>query len=123
MPRPLAFPIPKAAPTEDVVARRIPSALPIPAAAATDDAVTALLPNTTLSPAASATAAEYSRYGSNVHKQVYIYGALDTSPTILTRNFGMAWGIGGWLLTGVYVCRANGEFDRLTQEVLKEANK
>ena len=49
--------------------------------------------------AASATAAEYSRYGSTVHKQVYIYGGLDTSPTVLTRNFGMAWGIGGWLLT------------------------
>ena len=49
--------------------------------------------------AASATAAEYSRYGSTVHKQVYIYGGLDTSPTTLTRNFGMAWGIGGWLLT------------------------
>jgi NADPH:quinone reductase len=49
--------------------------------------------------AANSTAAEYSRYGSTVHKQVYIYGGLDTSPTILTRNFGMAWGIGGWLLT------------------------
>ncbi|MET0896392.1 MAG: zinc-binding dehydrogenase [Mycobacterium sp.] len=49
--------------------------------------------------AASATAAEYSRYGSSVHKQVYIYGGLDTGPTVLTRNFGMAWGIGGWLLT------------------------
>src|SRR6476646_3620989 len=49
--------------------------------------------------AANATAAEYSRYGSSVHKQVYIYGGLDTSPTILTRNFGMAWGVGGWLLT------------------------
>jgi NADPH2:quinone reductase len=49
--------------------------------------------------AANATAASYSRYGSTVHKQVYIYGGLDTSPTILTRNFGMAWGIGGWLLT------------------------
>ncbi|TDO11596.1 zinc-binding dehydrogenase [Mycobacterium sp. BK086] len=49
--------------------------------------------------AASATAAEYSRYGSSVHKQVYIYGSLDTSPTVLTRNFGLAWGIGGWLLT------------------------
>jgi NADPH2:quinone reductase len=34
-----------------------------------------------------------------VHKQVYIYGGLDTGPTTLTRNFGMAWGIGGWLLT------------------------
>ncbi len=49
--------------------------------------------------AASSTAAEYSRYGSTVHKQVYIYGGLDTGPTTLTRNFGMAWGIGGWLLT------------------------
>ncbi|MEZ0350596.1 zinc-binding dehydrogenase [Mycobacterium sp. pR1184] len=49
--------------------------------------------------AANATAAEYSRYGSSVHKQVYIYGALDTSPTVLTRRFGMAWGVGGWLLT------------------------
>jgi NADPH:quinone reductase-like Zn-dependent oxidoreductase len=43
--------------------------------------------------------AGYSRYGSAVHKQVYIYGGLDTGPTTLTRNFGMAWGIGGWLLT------------------------
>jgi NADPH:quinone reductase len=49
--------------------------------------------------AANSTAAEYSRYGSSVHKQVYIYGALDTGPTVLNRNFGMAWGVGGWLLT------------------------
>jgi NADPH:quinone reductase len=49
--------------------------------------------------AANSTAAEYSRYGSAVHKQVYIYGSLDTGPTILNRNFGMAWGVGGWLLT------------------------
>ncbi|BDX30623.1 NADH oxidoreductase [Mycobacterium antarcticum] len=49
--------------------------------------------------AAKATASEYSRYGSSVHKQVYIYGGLDTGPTTLIRNFGMAWGIGGWLLT------------------------
>src|SRR4029079_1292049 len=49
--------------------------------------------------AANSTAAEYSRYGSAIHKQVYIYGGLDTRPTILTRNFGMAWGVGGWLLT------------------------
>jgi NADPH2:quinone reductase len=40
----------------------------------------------------------FNRYGSNVHKQLYIYGGLDTSPTELRRNFGMAWGIGGWLL-------------------------
>lgn len=41
----------------------------------------------------------YSRYGSFVHKQVYLYGMLDRSPTVLNRNYGMAWGIGGWLLT------------------------
>ncbi len=49
--------------------------------------------------AASANATEYSRYGSDVHKQVYIYGALDRSATEFTRNFGMAWSVGGWLLT------------------------
>ena len=43
-------------------------------------------------------ATEYSRYGSTTHKQVYIYGALDTAPTELVRNFGMTWGMGGWLL-------------------------
>jgi hypothetical protein len=46
--------------------------------------------------AANSTAAQYSRYGPTVHKQVYIYGGLDTGPTIIDRNFGMAWGIGGW---------------------------
>jgi NADPH2:quinone reductase len=49
--------------------------------------------------AASRTAKEYSRYGSTTHKQVYIYGGLDRGPTELHRTFGMAWGIGGWLLT------------------------
>ena len=44
------------------------------------------------------TAKVYSRYGSSVHKQVYIYGGLDTRPLELNRAFGMAWGIGGWLL-------------------------
>jgi len=43
-------------------------------------------------------AKEYSRYGSTTHKQVYIYGSLDTSPTQFVRNFGTAWGMGGWLL-------------------------
>jgi NADPH:quinone reductase-like Zn-dependent oxidoreductase len=49
--------------------------------------------------AASAAAGGYSRYGSTVHKQLYVYGSLDRGPTELTRSFGMAWGIGGWLLT------------------------
>ncbi|MGA2295423.1 MAG: zinc-binding dehydrogenase [Acidimicrobiales bacterium] len=45
------------------------------------------------------TSPAYSRYGSTTHKQVYIYGGLDPSPTVLKRGFGMAWGLGGWLLT------------------------
>ncbi|MEM7436806.1 MAG: zinc-binding dehydrogenase [Myxococcota bacterium] len=49
--------------------------------------------------AAAASEKSYSPYGSSTHKQVYIYGALDRGPTELTRNFGMAWGVGGWLLT------------------------
>ncbi len=49
--------------------------------------------------AANATATEYSRYGSNVFKQVYIYGGLDRSPTTLTRSFGLTWSVSGWLLT------------------------
>ena len=41
----------------------------------------------------------YSRYGSSSRKQVYIYGALDLGPTVLTRSFGLSWNLGGWLLT------------------------
>lgn len=48
--------------------------------------------------AISRTAKVYSRYGSATHKQVYIYGGLDTSPTEFVRNFGMSWGMGGWLM-------------------------
>lgn len=40
----------------------------------------------------------YSRYGSPVKKQVYLYGNLDLRPTEITRSFGMAWGVGGWLV-------------------------
>ena len=42
---------------------------------------------------------EYSRYGSHTHKQVYIYGMLDRSPTELTRSYGLQWSVGGWLVT------------------------
>jgi NADPH:quinone reductase-like Zn-dependent oxidoreductase len=49
--------------------------------------------------AANKTAKVYSRYGSTTHKQVYIYGRLDTRPTELGAGLGMAWGVGGWLLT------------------------
>jgi NADPH:quinone reductase-like Zn-dependent oxidoreductase len=48
--------------------------------------------------AASRSAKEFSRYGSSTHKQAYIYGGLDRSATLLRRSYGMAWGVGGWLL-------------------------
>lgn len=70
--------------------------------------------------AANSTAAEYSRYGSSVHKQVYIYGGLDTGPTILTRNFGMAWGLGGWLLTPFLVSAGAETIGRLRARVAAE---
>jgi NADPH:quinone reductase-like Zn-dependent oxidoreductase len=54
---------------------------------------------TAMEAAATTSTSEYSRYGSTVRKQVYIYGGLDPSPTILTRTFGFAWNVGGWLLT------------------------
>ncbi len=53
---------------------------------------------TCMEAALNRTAKEYSRYGSTTHKQVYLYGGLDTSATEFHRSFGMAWGIGGWLL-------------------------
>jgi NADPH:quinone reductase-like Zn-dependent oxidoreductase len=53
---------------------------------------------TAMETAANMKSKTYSRYGSTVHKQVYIYGGLDTGPIELTRSFGMAWGIGGWLI-------------------------
>ena len=53
---------------------------------------------TAMETAVNKTAKVYSRYGSSVHKQVYIYGGLDLGPTILNRAFGMTWGLGGWLL-------------------------
>ena len=54
---------------------------------------------TAMEVAANKTATEYSRYGSDKFKQVYIYGGLDRNPTTLSRSFGFSWGLGGWLLT------------------------
>ena len=70
--------------------------------------------------AANKTATVYSRYGSSVHKQVYVYGSLDPRPIELNRAFGMAWGVGGWLLFPflMKIGRADGE--RLRQRVVAE---
>jgi NADPH2:quinone reductase len=72
--------------------------------------------------AANKTAKEYSRYGSTTHKQVYIYGGLDRSPTTFNRAFGMAWGIGGWLLTPFLVKIGQEEAEKLRQRVAAEVN-
>ncbi|MEP2103802.1 MAG: NADH oxidase [Parasphingorhabdus sp.] len=54
---------------------------------------------TAMEQAAAKRGAEFSVYGSTVHKQVYIYGRLDTGETILGGGLGLYWGVGGWLLT------------------------
>ncbi len=53
---------------------------------------------TAMERAQSRTMTTYTRYGSPVEKRVYIYGALDTGPTVLSRAHGFAWSVGGWLL-------------------------
>jgi NADPH:quinone reductase-like Zn-dependent oxidoreductase len=64
------------------------------------------------------TAKEYSRYGSTTHKQVYIYGSLNTGAVELTRNYGMAWGVGGWLLTPFLQKIGRPEQTRLRERVV-----
>ena len=70
--------------------------------------------------AANKTAKEYSRYGSDTYKQVYIDGGLDQSPTILKRAFGMSWGLGGWLLTPMIGKIGMERFGQMRQRVAKE---
>ena len=60
-------------------------------------------------------------YGTTVHKQVYIYGALDFSPTVIDRRFGLTWGVGGYLLTNA-MGRLGGEaIGRMRARVIAEA--
>ncbi|MBX9649834.1 MAG: zinc-binding dehydrogenase [Xanthobacteraceae bacterium] len=70
--------------------------------------------------AANKTAKEYSRYGSNVFKQVYIYGSLNTGPTELSRAFGLTWAVGGWLLTPFLQKIGPADIGRLRQRVVSE---
>ena len=75
---------------------------------------------TAMERAANARATEYSRYGSSTHKQVYIYGGLDRGPTELSRNFGMAWGVAGWLLTPYMISAGSEEVARMRDRVASE---
>jgi NADPH:quinone reductase-like Zn-dependent oxidoreductase len=65
-------------------------------------------------------AKDYSRYGSNVHKQVYIYGSLDPRPVELVRTFGMAWGVGGWLLFPFLMKIGRADSQKLRERVVNE---
>ncbi|KPQ27040.1 MAG: Zn-binding dehydrogenase [Marinobacter excellens HL-55] len=53
---------------------------------------------TCMEAAVSRNMTEYSVYGSDIYKQVYIYGGLDRGPITLNRSFGFAWGVNGFLL-------------------------
>ncbi len=75
---------------------------------------------TCMETAINKTAKVYSRYGSNVHKQVYVYGGLDTRPIELNRAFGMAWGVGGWLLFPFLMKIGAADGARLRQRVVAE---
>jgi NADPH:quinone reductase len=75
---------------------------------------------TCMEAALNKTAKEYSRYGSTTHKQVYIYGGLDPSPTEFNRSFGMAWGMGGWLLTPFLQKIGNAAAQKLRDRVARE---
>ena len=75
---------------------------------------------TCMESAAVAKMSQYSRYGSNTHKQVYIYGMLDRGPTELARNYGMAWSVGGWLLTPFLQKIGPAATQKLRQRVVAE---
>jgi NADPH:quinone reductase-like Zn-dependent oxidoreductase len=75
---------------------------------------------TSMEAAVNQSAKEYSRYGSSVHKQVYIYGGLDMAPTELNRSFGMIWGVGGWLLFPFLQKIGREDAQRLRERVVAE---
>lgn len=63
----------------------------------------------------------YSRYGSTLFKQLYIYGGLDSAPTILDRSgLGYAWSISGWLLFNYLNTVSPAVLQRLRQRIVDE---
>jgi len=71
--------------------------------------------------AAVRTMAEYSRYGSDTFKQLYIYGMLDTSPTTFERGaIGFKFGISGWLLFPFLQKAGEDVANRLRRRVVDE---
>jgi NADPH:quinone reductase-like Zn-dependent oxidoreductase len=75
---------------------------------------------TAMEAAAAKRMTAYNRYGSNTFKQVYIYGALDTGNTELTRTYGFSWAVNGWLLTPFLQKIGAADVNRLRQRVVSE---
>ena len=67
----------------------------------------------------------YYAYMAMVSLQPQFFAAKIGEGSVITIGWPIAAVIviAGWALTGVYVNRANGEFDRLNEEILKEARK
>jgi NADPH:quinone reductase len=63
----------------------------------------------------------YTPYGTTVHKQVYIYGSLDFSPTVIDRRFGLTWNVGGYLLTSALARLGGDAITRMRARILAEA--
>ena len=70
--------------------------------------------------AANLDAKTYSRYGSDVRKQVYAYGRLNTSMMELGSDFGFAWSVSGWLLTPFLQQIGPADTQRLRERVARE---
>jgi hypothetical protein len=65
-------------------------------------------------------ATQYSRYGSPIHKQVYVYGALGHGLLEINRNIGLAWGVSGWLVTPFLQKIGPAATDRLKRRIAAE---
>jgi NADPH:quinone reductase len=65
-------------------------------------------------------AATYSLYGSSVRKQVHVYGRLDPRPLEIDLSVGLAWQVGGWLLTNFLRELTPEEVGRLRTRVAAE---
>jgi len=63
----------------------------------------------------------YTPYGTTAHKQVYIYGSLDFSPTVIDRKFGLTWSVGGYLLMNALARQGGEAIGRMRARVLAEA--
>lgn len=62
---------------------------------------------------------EYSRYGSNQPKRMFIYGRLDTGMTLLSPSYGFGWTLSGWLLFPFLQAAGRETVGRMRKRVLE----